>query len=150
MVELDCPEATIMNMLLELPKPPALPPDSLYEVVNGDYVEKKVGARELLLANDLAAVLRTFVRDQELGRVDVEMIFRFAPEAPQRRPDVSFVSFQRWPRGRRVPPGEAWEVVPDLAVEVVSPSNLYYEILGKVSEYFEAGVGGVWLVVPPL
>ena len=71
------------------------------------------------------------------------------PRNLQRRPDVSFVSFQRWPKGKPVPPTPAWEVVPDLAVEIVSPSNDAYEVLEKVEEYFACGVQRVWVIYPP-
>jgi Uma2 family endonuclease len=42
----------------------------------------------------------------------------------------------------------AWDVVPDLAVEVISPHDLAEEILQKVVEYFQAGVRLVWIVYP--
>ena len=47
-----------------------------------------------------------------------------------------------------MPTGDAWEVVPDLAVEVVSPTNTSYEVVGKVDEYFRAGVRLVWVILP--
>jgi Uma2 family endonuclease len=79
----------------------------------------------------------------------VEGLFAINPKGePERRPDVAFVSYARWPRERRVPSANTWEVVPDLAVEVVSPSNRAVEVLGKVREYFQAGVLRVWLVYP--
>jgi Uma2 family endonuclease len=36
--------------------------------------------------------------------------------------------------------------VPDLAVEVISPTNRAPEVLEKIHEYFAAGVRLVWLV----
>jgi Uma2 family endonuclease len=39
--------------------------------------------------------------------------------------------------------------VPELAVEVISASNTFEEVLGKVHEYFRAGVQAVWVVAPP-
>jgi Uma2 family endonuclease len=42
-----------------------------------------------------------------------------------------------------------WDVVPDLAVEVISPSDLVYDLIQKIAEYFEAGVRLVWVVYPP-
>jgi Uma2 family endonuclease len=39
-------------------------------------------------------------------------------------------------------------MVPDLAVEVVSKSNGAEEIVEKVGEYFQAGIGLVWVVYP--
>jgi len=39
-------------------------------------------------------------------------------------------------------------VVPDLAVEVVSPGNYANEIPERVADYFAAGVRRVWVVYP--
>ena len=47
-----------------------------------------------------------------------------------------------------MPRTDAWEVVPNLAVEVVSASNSAEEILGKIREYFQVGVELVWVVYP--
>ena len=56
-------------------------------------------------------------------------LFRLRSEPNlQRRPDAAFVSFDRWPKAWRIPQANAWDVVPDLAVEVVSPTNLAEEI----------------------
>ena len=46
------------------------------------------------------------------------------------------------------PDEDAWDVVPDLAVEVVSPTDIAQNLLGKVKEYFQAGVRLVWVVYP--
>ena len=55
---------------------------------------------------------------------------------------------QRWPLRRRVPRTETWEVVPDLAVEVVSLTNGAEQVASKIEEYFRAGVRQVWVVYP--
>ena len=41
-----------------------------------------------------------------------------------------------------------WELAPDLAVEVVSPSNRMSEMQQKVIEYLDAGTRSVWVVDP--
>ena len=66
----------------------------------------------------------------------------------KRRPDISYVSHDRWPRNKPVTDDEAWDVVPDLAVEVVSPNDKADGLLEKVEEYFVAGVRQVWVVYP--
>ena len=43
---------------------------------------------------------------------------------------------------------ESWDVVPNLAVEVISPSNTAREILDKVEEYFRVGVERIWVIYP--
>jgi Uma2 family endonuclease len=60
---------------------------------------------------------------------------------------VAFVSYPRWPEDH-VPRAEAWDVVPDLAVEVISPTNLAEEIDDKLTDYFAAGVRMVWVLFP--
>ena len=109
-----------------------------------------------VLANQVAADLgdgfRDFLRQNRLGRVYPEMLFRLAhPDGRvrDRRPDLAYVSFERCPLGKTVDPYQsAWEVVPDLAVEVVSPTDSAEELRAKVLEYFSAGVRQVWVVYP--
>ena len=64
-----------------------------------------------------------------------------------RIPDVSFVSWDRVP-GRKFPDEPVPPLVPDLAVEVISPSNTPKEMNEKLHEYFEKGVRLVWFVRP--
>jgi Uma2 family endonuclease len=124
--------------------------DVLYEVVDGRIIEvPPMGAREADLAATLMRILSSFAWQAGLGRVQMEMLFLLDPAKNlKRRPDLSFVSFARWPRGRRVPQAEAWDVVPNLAVEVVSPSNTANEVRNKTKEYFGAGAERVWVIYP--
>jgi Uma2 family endonuclease len=130
---------------------PSAPSDeSLYEVVDGQRVElPPMGAYESSVASFLSQLLGLFGRKQKLGRAFEEMLFELGPDL-QRRPDVAFVGYPKWPRGRRVPRVAAWAIVPDLAVEVVSTSNTHAEIGIKVLEYFAAGVQLVWVIAPDL
>jgi len=124
--------------------------DALYEVVNGRIVElPPMGAYESELAFSLALALEQFVAERRLGKIVIEMLFRIdVTRNLKRRPDVAFVSTARWPFGKRVPKGEAWEMVPDLAVEVVSPSNGAAEIAEKIRDYFQTGTKRVWVIYP--
>jgi Uma2 family endonuclease len=73
------------------------------------------------------------------------------PVHRNRRPDVAFVSYQSYPRERAVPSDDgAWEVVPDLAVEVVSPNDMAEEVMTKVTDYLRAGARLVWVIYPRL
>lgn len=124
--------------------------EPLYEIVAGARVElPPMGMREVLIATALSFFLRGFARERGLGRVVTEGLFPVHPSGdPKRRPDVAFVSYARWPRERPIPPTNDWDVVPDLAIEVVSPTNTAAEILAKIREYFRAGVRRVWVVYP--
>jgi len=126
------------------------PGDILYEVVNGRIVElPPMGSYESDLAFFLASALDHVVKEKRLGKVVVELLFLIdVDQNLKRRPDLAFVSVARWPFGKWVPEGEAWDMVPDLAVEVFSKSNTGEEILEKVGEYFRTGTRLVWVVYP--
>ena len=66
-----------------------------------------------------------------------------------RIPDISFISWDRLPQ-RRVPRQPIPDLVPDLAVEVLSEGNTPREMEQKLQEYFTAGVRLVWYVDPVL
>lgn len=124
--------------------------DRLYEIVDGQEVEvPPMGAYENHLAGLLLTALLGFCQKHRLGTAIMETLFDLGSETPQRRPDVAFVSRQRWPH-REVSHTNAWSVIPDLAVEVVSQSNTAWEIAGKVDEYLRAGVVAVWVIYPEL
>jgi Uma2 family endonuclease len=124
--------------------------DRLYEVVDGQIVEKEpLGAYEILVGSFLNTCLDSFARASNCGRAVSEMLFDLGAGLSQRRLDVAYVSYARWSRQRRVPRTHAWAVAPELAVEVISPSNTFEEVVSKVHEYFHADVQHVWVVAPP-
>jgi Uma2 family endonuclease len=122
--------------------------EKLIEIVNGVEVEKKMGAWEILLANRLHNVLVAHTHAQGLGESYVEMEFELPAVGNVRKPDVAFVSYQTWPRGRWISPGRGWAIAPELAVEVISPYDLAQAVVTKLQEYFLAGVQSVWQVWP--
>src|SRR5205807_2377355 len=61
-----------------------------------------------------------------------------------RQPDVAYISKVR---GGTIP-AKVFPVGPDLAVEVISPSETATEINDKVNLYFQGGTRQVWLVYP--
>jgi Uma2 family endonuclease len=58
------------------------------------------------------------------------------------------VSHERWPEGKTIPPVGIWDVIPDLVVEVISPTDLDLDVMTKLREYFQHGVRQVWQVRP--
>ena len=60
-----------------------------------------------------------------------------------RCPDVAFVR-----SGRTIPSDKFPQGAPDLAIEVVSPSNTPREMDQRVSDFFAAGATRVWVVYP--
>ena len=133
------------SSILEAPTKIEREPDYLYEVVDGQIVEKLVGRKEVILANVLNEMLVAFLKANVLGRSFVEADYWLPPKNNMRKPEVSFVSKARWPENEdELENGSP--LVPDLAVEVVSPSNQYDDIDEKIGEYFAAGVLEVWVV----
>lgn len=141
-----------------LPPPAAFdstfaPDEALYEIVDGQVMEiPSMSAYAGRLASRLSFQMMLAAEAGRLGEVVVETLFRIPlneDRSRNRRPDVAFVSSDRWPTGKPLPPSDAaWDVVPDLAVEVVSPTDLFEDVIGKVAEYFRAGVRLVWVVLP--
>lgn len=132
--------------------PPVNGDDALYEVVNGKYVElPPMSTRAGVIASRLARRLGNVADEQQLGEVVVEILFGLNPSGKlRRRPDVAFVSYARWPKGQPVTDTDPWMVIPDLAIEVVSPSDFAEELRIKVKDYFQAGVRQVWVIYPRL
>jgi Uma2 family endonuclease len=117
----------------------------LCELVDGVLVEKAMGFRESFLAAALITILWSFVQPRKLGLVTgADGMVRLA-SGLVRIPDVAFVSWERLP-GRRIPSEPIPHLAPDLAVEVLSPSNTPGEMARKRQEYFAAGVRLVWMV----
>lgn len=63
-----------------------------------------------------------------------------------RRPDFGFTRYDRFPNGE-VPDGFV-EFAPDLAVEIISPSEEPADMARKVEEYFASGAQQVWHMFP--
>jgi Uma2 family endonuclease len=146
--------ATSLLEPIVAPAPPG--PDLLdddYELVNGRRIEAPpMSAYAAMIATRLASELNSCARPLKLGEAIVESVFLLPltrDSTRQRKPDVAFVSSQRWPVGRPLPIDDnAWDVVPDLTIEVISPYNLAEELLDKIFDYFQAGVRLVWVVFP--
>jgi len=101
------------------------------------------------IAARLHGRLWPYAWDQGLGVSVIEMLFVLDAEHNlRRRPDVAFVSTARWPLDRALPETGDWEVVPDLAVEVISPNDVFKDVLAKVREYFHYRVQIVWVIAP--
>jgi Uma2 family endonuclease len=102
-----------------------------------------------VLSNRLAQKLTNFAESNNLGEAYTEILFKLPlPVDRKRRPDVAFVPYARWARNRPVPNTNAWDVLPDLCAEVVSPNDFAEEQWDKVTEYLQAGVRLVWVVYP--
>ncbi|MCY4466975.1 MAG: Uma2 family endonuclease [Chloroflexi bacterium] len=121
--------------------------DSEYELINGEMVEMPPpGFVHGEFAVELSHYIRAFAKARGLGRTTVEAGFRsaFNPRLVL-RPDVAFTRHDRAPK-----PGDRGmgAVMPDLAVEIASPSNSAADLREKAELYLRNGTRLVWLVFP--
>jgi Uma2 family endonuclease len=121
--------------------------DRLYELVDGVLVEKVMGFTESALAAEIVRRVGNFVEAGDLGVVaGADGTVRLMPRLV-RIPDVSFVSWDKLP-GKVCPAEPIPDLVPDLAVEVLSEGNTEAEMERKFKDYFFVGIRLVWLVDP--
>jgi len=128
----------------------AMPDEGLRrELVHGEVIETTpAGDEHGRLTGKLTVRIGSFILDHELGQIyasETGFLLRRDPDTV-RCPDAAFVSTDRLgdaPASTGFVP-----VAPDLAVEVVSPSDTWQDVEAKVREYLEAGTGVVWVLSP--
>ena len=129
----------------------AMPDDGYHrhELVKGELISMPpAGYEHGVIGFDIGAEIRQFVKANDLGRVsnsDTGFIISTDPDTV-RMPDVSFVRKERIP-AEGLPKG-FFPGPPDLAVEVISPSDSYTEVAEKVAQLLEAGTQLVVLIDP--
>ena len=126
-------------------------PDDGYrsELVDGEIIRMTpTGAEHGVLSIRIGRLLDEHVSAQGLGvccGAETGFILRRDPDVV-RSPDAAFVAAARIPKTGI--PRTYWPFAPDLAVEVVSPSDGLAAVQARVAEYLAAGTRLVWLVEP--
>lgn len=118
--------------------------EKILEFINGEIVEKMVSHIPAVIAINIAAEIKVFVKPRDLGDVTGADGCYDMPNGDMLCPDVAFIAKARL---TEVPRREA-PVPPDLAVEVKSPADTYLGTRDKARLYLAAGVRLVWLVFP--
>ena len=120
------------------------------ELVDGILVEKTMGFNDDRIGTRIIRAIGTYLDTHNIGELfGAQGSIRFKLDLV-RVPDVGFI---RWdsvddPDEIENPAGAFLEYPPDLAVEVISPSNTRREMEIKLDEYAKAGVKLVWYVDP--
>jgi Uma2 family endonuclease len=119
----------------------------LSELLDGTIVEKAVGHPESYLASEIAFALRVYLTKHDIGFVcGADALIQMRPRRV-RAPDVCFTSWLKRP-DRTIPSNPISDLIPDLAVEVLSPKNTRREMERKLEDYFIGGVRLVWMIDP--
>ena len=115
-----------------------------YEYVEGELVPMAPPTMEHGdISMSLSLFLGLHIRENELGRLyPADTDFKLGDRLV--KPDIAFVSTARLPENRR----QASPVAPDLAVEVVSPTDIQYRVAEKAFAYLNAGTRLVWIIEP--
>jgi Uma2 family endonuclease len=143
------PSAAVQRQPVTADELLAMPDDGLRrELVDGEVlVTPPPGEEHAVVAAEILISLGNHVRSAGLGRVHTEGGFRISstPDTVL-APDVAFVSSERI---EQVPIRKGYRTgAPDLAVEVVSPSDSFSDVEAKVARWLAAGCRMVVVVNP--
>ena len=95
------------------------------------------------ISMNLISLLHSYARENQLGRVYMpDTGFRVGERVLM--PDIAFLSNEHLPDDR----SKASPIPPDLAVEVVSPTDVSHQVEEKAFAYLEAGTQLVWVLKP--
>ena len=115
-----------------------------YEYIKGKLIPMAPPTMEHgEISMNLSFLLNLHIRENQLGRLyPADTDFKLGDRLV--KPDIAFVSMARLPENRR----QGSPVAPDLAVEVVSPTDMQYRVVEKAFAYLNAGTRLVWIVEP--
>ncbi|RKU39143.1 hypothetical protein C6496_03360 [Candidatus Poribacteria bacterium] len=115
-----------------------------YEYVKGELIPMPPTSGEHGdISMCLVRYLMPYVYENQLGRVYTsDTGFKIGDRFLI--PDVAFVSTERLPDDRR----KAFSIPPDLAVEIVSPTDVLFRVFEKALTYLSGGTQLVWVIEP--
>ena len=115
-----------------------------YEYVKGELVPMAAAAIvHGEIGVNIIIPLGSYVRENKLGRLyTIETTFQLSDRVV--KPDIAFVSTERLSEDKL----KGFSVAPDLAIEIVSPSDKHYDVTEKAFAYLKAGTRLVWVIEP--
>ena len=115
-----------------------------YEYAQGELIPMSPATkRHGKISVSIIRYLDRYVYENGLGEVyTAETIFQVGERVM--KPDVAFVSTDRLD----VDEDKSFPIPPDLAIEVVSPTDVQYRIVRKAFDYLSAGTRLVWVLDP--
>lgn len=117
-----------------------------YELIEGELVVSPAGMKHEEIGGKLLLLLGIYLAKQQIGKMFGSSVGFELPSGSLLSPDVSFVRMERFPDG--VALDTFGQFAPDLAVEILSPSDSMARVEQKVDLYLENGAELVWVINP--
>jgi Uma2 family endonuclease len=120
--------------------------DKRYELDEGELIEMTRPAylHNRILKN-LTCELEAFCRKSRVGEVLISENLYALSSSTRRAPDAAVILGDR---SKELQNARVIPIIPDIAVEILSPSETQRKIHRKLKQYFAAGVKEVWLIDP--
>lgn len=116
----------------------------LLELIEGEIVEKMPSFTPSEIAARIIYFFIAYLVQNPIGRVTGADGSYIMDEANEFIPDVAYISKERMPER----PSRKAPIPPDLAVEVVSPTDSIRDVQRKAQKYLRLGTRMVWIVYP--
>lgn len=120
--------------------------DRLFELIDGEIIEKMPTERHGLIIFTLSGYLFIYLAENPVGRATVET--RYRPADDTRNDRIPDLSFTRNEHLAEVVERGAVLRLPDLCVEVKSPTDKYVDFRAKAAYYLKNGALQAWLIYP--
>ena len=135
-----------VDAVSELKRQPEFADKRFYLISGVMYEMSPVKRRHAWLAVQISKILSTFVDERRLGEVHTEIgCYPHGDRSTLLAPDVAYFSHSRL---SQQPEDEFLSVMPDLAIEIASPSDSLKQLREKAQIYLYNGSRLVWIVLP--
>ncbi len=115
-----------------------------YEYIKGELIPMAAASRRHgRISINIIRYLDPHIYENKLGELyPANTSFKVGERVL--KPDVAFIASERLD----VDEDKGLPIPPDLAIEVVSPSDIHSRVIGKALAYLDAGTRCVWIVDP--
>ncbi len=122
-----------------------LPEGAPYQLIAGELImtPSPTPFHQSIVLN-LASALNPIIVQRRLGKIFIAPLDVYLSEEDIYQPDLIFIRADRAAGVRK----DKLRVIPDLVVEVLSPSNAYFDFTRKKETYCSAGVSEYWIIDP--
>jgi Uma2 family endonuclease len=116
-----------------------------YEIINGEMIQKSAPTpMHQQICKILLIVLDKFVTEKKSGEVFQSPVDVFLDDYNKPQPDLIFVSNEK----KSIVTNDGIMGIPDLIVEIISPTSVIRDRIEKKNLYEQVGVREYWLVDP--